>query len=116
MKDNKNKVITQTSLPSTVSNLATDNEKRQLHLNRERQRRYRQRVLKDPDGPLLTRLQVMISADADGSLSRICEKTGMTKKEAIEKALIDLEARILAERNGTDGVTNETPEGEKEPE
>lgn len=64
---------------------------RQQELNRERQRRYRERALRDPEGLLLTRLQVMISPEADGCLSRICEKTGMTKREAIEKALIELE-------------------------
>lgn len=72
----------------------TDNEKRQQQLNRERQRRYRQRALKDPDGLLLTRLQVMISPYADGCLARICKTTGMTKREAIEKALIELERSV----------------------
>jgi len=46
--------------------------------------------LKDPDGTILTRLQVMISAYADGSLNRIVAKTGMTKREAVEKALLEL--------------------------
>ena len=85
-------------------------EKDRRHLNNERQKRYRERALKDPDGLGYTRLQVMISANADGCLSRVCAATGMTKREAIEKALIDLEARIqditecdsaLAERNAT---------------
>lgn len=55
----------------------------------ERQRRYRERALKDPDGLLLTRLQVMLSPYAAGCLSRICEASpGMTKREAVEKAII----------------------------
>jgi len=58
--------------------------------NAERQRQYRYRALKDPDGTILTRLQVMISAYADGSLNRIVAKTGMTKREAVEKALLEL--------------------------
>lgn len=81
---------------TTASNLATDKEMRQRQLNRERQRRYRQRALKDagPDGLLLTRLQVMISPHADRCLTRICEITRMTKREAVEKALIELERQV----------------------
>lgn len=60
----------------------------------ERQREYRQRALKDPDGLLLSRLQVMLSSQADGCLSRICEKTKKSKKEVVEQALIEL-ARTL---------------------
>lgn len=81
----------------TATSTLTDIENRQRHLDRERQRRYRQRVLKDPNGPLFVRLQVMISLHTDGCLTRICEKTRMTKREAVEKALIELE------RNITDG-------------
>jgi hypothetical protein len=58
--------------------------------NAERQREYRHRALKDPDGTILTRLQVMISAHADASLNRIVAKTGMTKREAVERALVEL--------------------------
>ena len=58
--------------------------------NAERQRRYRHRALKDPDGTLRTRLQVMISAHADASLDRIVEKTGMAKREAVERAVLEL--------------------------
>ena len=65
-----------------------------IQRNRERQRRYRQRALKDPEGLLLTRLQVMLSPHADGCLSRICETTGMTKRDAVEKALISLEKSV----------------------
>jgi hypothetical protein len=44
--------------------------------------------LKDPDGLLLARLQVMHSAQAYGCLKRICEKTGKSNKEMVEQALI----------------------------
>jgi hypothetical protein len=98
MKDSS-KPRTKGGSSSTASNRATDKEKRQLQLNRERQRRYRQRALKDPDGLLLTRLQVMISPGADGCLTRICKTTGMTKREAIEKALVELERNVTV----TDG-------------
>ncbi len=59
--------------------------------NAERQRRYRQRALKDPEGPRMVRLQVMLSVEAADSLERICEKTGKTKKEVVELALVELE-------------------------
>ena len=55
--------------------------------NAERQRRYRYRALKDPDGPLLTRVQVMLSPSAAAALERICAATGASKREVIEKAL-----------------------------
>lgn len=62
--------------------------------NAERQRQYRERALKDPDGLLLTRLQVFISPQAQGSLTRVCESTGKTKREVVEVALIELERSL----------------------
>ena len=62
--------------------------------NAERQRRYRHRALKDPEGTLLTRLQVMLGAHADASLSRIVAATGMTKKEAVERAVLELAEKL----------------------
>lgn len=59
--------------------------------NAEKQRRYRERALKDPDGLLLTRLQVMLSPSADATLKRICERTGKTKRQVIEDAILHLE-------------------------
>jgi hypothetical protein len=58
--------------------------------NAERQRRYRYRALKDPDGTLRTRLQVMISVHANASLNRIVARTGMKKQEAVERAVLEL--------------------------
>lgn len=59
--------------------------------NAERQRRYRQRALRDPDGLLLTRLQVLISPPAAAALERIEARTGMTRRAIVERALIALE-------------------------
>lgn len=75
------------------SNSTESRELLQQHQNRERQRRYRQNALLNPDGLLLTRLQVMLSSHADGCLSRICKATGKTKREVVEQALIELERR-----------------------
>ena len=65
--------------------------KEQKTNNAERQRRYRERALRDPGGLRLVRLQVMLSAEANGCLKRICERTGKTKKEVVELALVELE-------------------------
>lgn len=59
--------------------------------NAEKQRRYRERALKDPDGLLLTRLQVLLSPSADATLTRICERTGKTKREIVEAAILALD-------------------------
>ncbi len=71
--------------------MKTTSKELKLSTNAERQRRYRERALRDPDGPLLTRLQVMLSPRsetpaklvtrmlntyADGCLKRICEAIG----------------------------------------
>ena len=60
----------------------------------ERQRRYRERALRDPDGSLLTRLQVMLSPTATANLERIAAQTGQTKRQVVETALLEL-ARAL---------------------
>ena len=60
----------------------------------ERQRRYRERALRDPDGSLLTRLQVMLSPTATANLERIAAQTGQTKRRVVETALLEL-ARAL---------------------
>lgn len=74
--------------------------------NRERQRRYRERALKDPDGLLFTRLQVMLSPYAAECLSRVCEvNPGMTKREAVEKAVIAMHDQL------TTGVGHEVTRG-----
>ena len=55
--------------------------------NRERQKRWRERTLKESDGPQLTRLQVYIELEAAADLEQIVRKTGWTKRVAIETAI-----------------------------
>ncbi len=55
--------------------------------NAEKQRKYRQRALKDPDGLLLTRLQVLIAPGAAADMDRIVGATGWTKRRVIEQAI-----------------------------
>jgi hypothetical protein len=61
--------------------------------NAERQKQYRQRALRDPDGHLLTRLQVMISPQAAAALERIRGATGESKRQVVERALVELGKR-----------------------
>jgi hypothetical protein len=63
--------------------------------NAERQRQYRARALKDPDGLLMTRLQVMLSPSADGALIRIVAATGKSKREVVELALLEMEKTVI---------------------
>lgn len=65
--------------------------------NAEKQRRYRERALKDPDGLLLTRLQVMLSPTADATLKRICERTGQTKRQVIEAAILHFDGYAVTD-------------------
>ena len=60
----------------------------------ERQRRYLDRALRDPDGSLLTRLRVMLPPTAAANLERIAAQTGQTKRQVVETALLEL-ARAL---------------------
>lgn len=62
--------------------------------NAERQRRYRNRALKDPDGLILTRPQVMLSAHATTCLSRIVKAAGKNKREVVEESLIQMERNV----------------------
>jgi hypothetical protein len=55
--------------------------------NRERQKRWRERTLKDSDGPQLTRLQVYIELEAAADLEQIVRQTRGTKRVAIETAI-----------------------------
>ena len=65
--------------------------------NTDKQRRYRERALKDPDGLLLTRLQVMLSPTADATLKRICERTGQTKREIVESAILHFDGYAVTD-------------------
>ena len=73
----------------------TSKETSKVESNRKRQEKYRQRSLKDPDGLLLTRVQVNLSSQADGSLCRMVEATGKTKRQIIEEAIIALEKSVI---------------------
>lgn len=55
--------------------------------NRERQKRWRERTLKESGGRQLTRLQVYIEPEAAADLEQIVRKTGWTKRIAIETAI-----------------------------
>ena len=72
----------------------------------ERQKRYRERALRDPDGTLLTRLQVMLSPNAAANLERITARTGQTKRQAVEKALQDLAKALQCNELEVSGTNN----------
>jgi len=55
--------------------------------NKTRQKAYRERALKDPDGLLLTRLQVLIGPSCNADLGRVIQAKGWTKREAVERAI-----------------------------
>jgi hypothetical protein len=55
--------------------------------NAERQRKYRQRAMHDPDGHLLTRLQVMVGASPANDLDRLQKDTGLDKRQLVECAI-----------------------------
>ena len=55
--------------------------------NAERQRQFREKALKDPEGSLRVRVQVLVSAQAAGTLKRLQKATGKTQAELVEEAL-----------------------------
>lgn len=65
--------------------------------NADKQRCYRERTLKGPDGLLLTRLQVMLSPSADATLKRICERTGKTKRAVVEAAILHFDGYTVTD-------------------
>jgi len=62
--------------------------------NAEKQRRYRERALKDHEGLLLTRLQVLIKPHSAANLERLAKHTAKTKRELIEMAIDELAERL----------------------
>ena len=56
--------------------------------NRERQRRWRERAFKDPDGHLLSRVNVALGSHAAASLKRLSEGYSLTHRELFERLLI----------------------------
>ena len=77
--------------------------------NAEKQRRYRERAMKDPDGLLLTRLQVMISAHAAETLERLCQTSGETKREIVERAILQFDGNAVTKQQN-DGMATEKPQ------
>jgi len=53
----------------------------------ERQRRYRQRALKDPDGLLLTRVQVYLSPRSARVLKELAREWDCPQREVIDRLL-----------------------------
>ncbi len=66
----------------------------------ERQQKYRERALKDPDGHLLTRMQVMVGPSASANLERICQSGGWTKRQAVEVAINELAKSLRCNESG----------------
>ena len=74
----------------------------------ERQKRYRERALRDPDGTSITRLQTMLSPAAATDLSRITMMTGQTRRQVVERALRELAKTTRAEETALRGDKNGT--------
>ncbi|NEV65263.1 hypothetical protein [Thiorhodococcus minor] len=72
----------------------TDEERRAR--TAERQRRYRERAFKDPDGHQLERLSIAVSAHAKAQLGRLATGYAVTLREALELALDATERHVLA--------------------
>ena len=62
--------------------------------NAERQRRFKHRALKDPDGTLLTRLEVLIGPSAAAQLDYLHKTTGRSKRELVEAAILAYHDRV----------------------
>jgi hypothetical protein len=57
--------------------------------NAERQRKYRDRALKDPDGLLLTRLQTYLSPRSHRILKDLARDWNCSQREVLERLLIE---------------------------
>ncbi len=69
--------------------------------NAERQRKYRQR-LKSTEDDLLARLHVLVSPACVAQLSRIARHQGITKREALERIMLEAENHQVSELNQAD--------------
>ena len=63
--------------------------------NAEKQARFRERALHDPDGLLLSRVQVLVGPKGFADLKRIRKRTGWTLRETIEHAIALLDSETL---------------------
>ena len=69
--------------------------------NAERQRKYRQR-LKSTKDDLLARLHMLVSPACVAQLSRIARHQGITKREALERIMLEAENQLVSELNQAD--------------
>ncbi len=60
----------------------------------ERQAKYRERALRDPDGHLLARVQTMLPPHAYANLERLQKATGWTQRRCIEEAINELAVKL----------------------
>ena len=68
--------------------------------NRERQRKWRERAFKDPDGHLLTRVNVALGSHAAASLKRLSEGYSLTHRELFERLLIAANTAVIESLRG----------------
>ena len=55
--------------------------------NAERQAKYRARALKDPNGLMYIRLEVMLEAEYGNRLDEMVKASGKTKREIVQDAI-----------------------------
>lgn len=63
--------------------------------NAERQRRYRERAFKDPDGPMKVRVSLALDLHAACALKRLSNGYGVTQQEMLKRLLIEAEQAAL---------------------
>jgi hypothetical protein len=78
--------------------------------NAERQRRYRERAYRDPDGHLLTRVTLSLGVSPAAALKRLASGYAITQRELIERLLIEADRAALdrldpSTRSGFDSAT-----------
>lgn len=64
--------------------------------NAERQRRYRERAFKDPDGLLRNRVTLDLSVSSARALERLSRGYGVTKRELVERLLDEAQRAVLS--------------------
>ena len=69
--------------------------------NAERQRKYRQR-LKSTEDDLLARLHVLVSPACMAQLGRIARHQGISKREALERIMLEAENQLVSKLNQAD--------------
>lgn len=68
--------------------------------NRERQRRWRERAFRDPDGHLLSRVNVALDSHAAASLKRLSEGYSLTHRELFERLLKAANTAVIESLRG----------------